>query len=880
MRFARTPFLPAVQLRQNSMRYIGLYLGCALLLCLVSFPNSASSPNDPNFRDNQQRLRRVDSLSLESRNRSNLSAKLNSSISSDNPAWVGKGKYRLLVRIDPLDLESRKSDEMPAEIDLTSEQLHQAVGGDGKIDAASFQVGRYNFSTGKPVNYGKWAYAQTDWEVPYRWYDSSIPEPFPEFMGIINADGQLHYTDHPGWGYLHETLGEWDQGRLAWIHTQEANQPSYYAIYFDFLPAKQEPSTVDRRGFLGDGNERVTDIGPTTTGLRIGRVDTVDWNDDGLTDLLLGFQRGGMVWFPNRGTKEQPSYPYPKLIFTSDGKPIDAGEQAAPLVIDWDGDGLFDVLCGTNMSRVLWYKNIGTKQNPSLKYMGLLMVDGHPLTLPNKPVPESERIYDLDYHPMLAAADWDDDGDIDLLAGGYATGRIYWFSNEGRDKDNLPILKFQGTIDADGQPIDTEWAAAPLVADFDNDGDLDLISGSMAMHTDKDAKPGHELLHMWPDNWGPQSKVDYLYYFENIGDRKHPKLTRRDFPIKGKFHLGHISSPRAADLNGDGLLDLVISEGANIYIYYNIGTATAPLWEYTNKPLEGRWNSAYLGWAIQILPGAKADWNNDGLFDLVVGFSIRLNEGKGNPQLFGPLQSVLPKGEVIFHKSPYGDQWTFTHACDLDSDGKVDYLYGVHEGNIYFHRNLTRGRKKHFDLDGVLLKTRDGQPIKVGLHPVTWDFNVLQGSRVAPTCGDFDRDGKVDLVVADTYGKLRYYRNLSGGTNPVFALPELVGDLTTRTVPTTSDWNGDGWPDIIYSIGGEAYFLPNSGKAGPSRFGPAQKLNVPPLPYETTVMVVDWNGDGDDDIVSSDSYGYFCWADASFMKHGYAKAKLEKMEKR
>jgi len=78
-----------------------------------------------------------------------------------------------------------------------------------------------------------------------------------------------------------------------------------------------------------------------------------------------------------------------------------------------------------------------------------------------------------------------------------------------------------------------------------------------------------------------------------------------------------------------------------------------------------------------------------------------------------------------------------------------------------------------------------------------WDFDVLQGARTTVAAADFNRGGKVDLIVGDTYGKVRHYRNLMGGANPTFAKPEVIADVGTRLVPTIADWNGDGWPDVI-----------------------------------------------------------------------------------
>ena len=50
--------------------------------------------------------------------------------------------------------------------------------------------------------------------------------------------------------------------------------------------------------------------------------------------------------------------------------------------------------------------------------------------------------------------------------------------------------------------------------------------------------------------------------------------------------------------------------------------------------------------------------------------------------------SLLPPGNRIEHPAPRGDGWIFTQLADLDGDGRLDLLYGTHEGHIYLHRNL------------------------------------------------------------------------------------------------------------------------------------------------------------------------------------------------
>lgn len=780
--------------------------------------------------------------------------------SSPTPKWTGKGSHRIIVRVDPYDIGKRKSDEMPTRIHISATDVLPKATYDRRIDVGSFEVEQFDPATGDPISYGKWAYAHAAWEVPYRWYDDSIPEDFPEVVGNIDPDtGELKYVSEKNWGYLYETLGEWRGGHLAWNHTQRGSQPSFYAIYFDLLPPGKTPDALPRRGFVGDGTERIEEKGESTHGLLLSRVEVADWNGDGLLDILVGAERGGIVWYPNRGTKDSPSYPYAKLMFTADGKPLDVGFSATPLVVDWDGDGVQDLLCGAEWNRAVWYKNVGTNKDPKLVYKGLIYTDdGKPFQLPHEPVPEGKGIYKKDYHPVLAAADLDGDGRIDLLAGGYVTGRIYFFKNMGWDKAHLPILHAEGPLTADGKPIDVGWAATPTAADFDGDGLIDIISGDML----ETASGGDSV-----------TSENFLYYFKNVGTRQNPRFTKLPFPVKGKFPPGATAAPRAADLNGDRLLDLVVVENTNLSIYMNVGTRTRPLWQYA-PPLPGKWHTApLLSWTTQVI-----DRNHDGNFDLIDGFTTRLNLGKGNPQMFGPTQSILGPGEKIFHKSPYGDPWSFTYVVDMDGDGKLDILYAVHSGNVYLHRNLSVEKKVHFDDGGILLKTEDGKPINVGFPPGhKWDFDVLQGARATVAAADCDGDGKVDLIVGNTSGKVRYYRNLTGGPNPVFAQPVVIADTGFRVVPKILDWNGDGWPDIL--IGGStASIVYNVGKKADPQFFPAEPLKIPYLPYEATLSAVDWNQDGDMDLLARASYGYTFWFERSFLEHGYAPATPTKME--
>jgi len=755
-----------------------------------------------------------------------------------SPAFNGTdARHHVRVRVPPRDIGRRARDEMPAEFRLNAADF----AGDRRLDLSSLQIVRHDPASGKDIS----------GPLPLRWYDDAIPYDFPECEQNIHAtDGlKLTFVSRPRWGEFYNVLGDGKAGRLVWMHTQEKRQASLYTISFRLLPPGKAPDRMPPRGFVGDGSHRCRQVGSSTTGMIHSRVAVADWNGDGLPDLLVGGARGGVLFYPNLGSRTRPEFRHARILFTADGKPLDVGWSAAPLAVDWDGDGVTDLLCGGERNRILFFRNAGTNSAPRLVNKGFVTVDGLPLELPITPVPKSPPgVYTLDYYPVLDAVDWNGDGRIDLLAGGYITGRIYFYENTGKNADGTPRLKFRGPLQADGKPLNVgDWAAAPCAADFDGDGDLDLIAGNMPMSA----------------GGGDDSDAEhFLRYYENVGTRTSPRLVERPFPHTGKFPDANLATPRAIDLDGDGLLDLVVSAGENIFIFFNKGTRQAPKWHVHNKPLPGIWSSAPLPtFGVQFL-----DWYGTGGKDILTGLTMYRDLGHGQYQP----DALLPAGNRIDHPAPRGDGWTFTQLADLDGDGKRDLLYGTHEGHIWLHRNLG-GRPPRFEGHGVRLETADAQPLHVGpAAGQKLDFDVLQGARTTFTAADFDGDGLVDLVVGDTYGKVRHYRNVGTRARPRFAAGELIGDMKIRMVPYAADWDGDGRMDVVASAAsGEIVLYRNQGN---NRFAAAVPIRVPPVPYGPFAAVVDWNGDGDSDLIIGTAYGYCCWFERSFLERAYARA--------
>lgn len=774
--------------------------------------------------------------------------------------WTEPTAFRILARVPPRDIGQRTFDESPTELSIDIAGLlretHKAEA--ARIDLNSLRV--QQLTPAAPAEDPRRSRLRF---APFRWYDAEIPYEFPEFANTVSrTSGEIRRTLRRRGGCFYPAVGDWKRGRLAWRHRQLANAASLYAIYFDLLPADTHPPAAPPRGWVGDGSPRCAERGASTMGTDHCRVEVDDWNGDGLLDLIVGENYGHVLWWPNRGTPQTPNYPYAKFVMDADGMPIDAGMIAAPKSVDWDGDGVRDLLMGTEWNRIVWYRNRGSDARRELVYQGVLTVDGKPLELPISPLTRgNEAVFKRDYYPVLETCDWDGDGDTDLLAGGYITGRIYFYENHARRRDGTPQLRLSGPLLADGTPLNVgHWCAAPSVADFDGDGDLDLLTGNMPMYLRTAAERA--------------DAAPMLQYFENQGSSSEPQLTSQPLPARGSLPRARLATPRSADWDGDGDLDLVVSARENIYLFENMGSADSPEWNVTARPLPCVWGGAPL------TVDRFVDTNGDGWLDIVNDYTIRLNQKQAGFWQWGKPASILPPGEHIAHPSGVGDDWFWPLLEDFDQDGRLDALFGDWHGHVWLHRNRSTDNQRRFDLKGVKLQAA-GKPIKVG--PIGQDpktnFAALQGARTVLAVADFDRDGKLDLAVGDTYGVVRHYRNVGDRQRPSFAAPQTIGDLGIRLLVDAADWNGDNWPDVVAgAANGRVRIFLNRGAKPGDRFAAGIDPELPPIEQPRT-LAIDLNTDGDVDLFVRGTQGS-CFVERSFLKAGYAQAEIVALQKR
>ena len=161
-------------------------------------------------------------------------------------------------------------------------------------------------------------------------------------------------------------------------------------------------------------------------------VVAVDWNQKGVFDLLLGAKEGGLYLRRNEGTPGKPKFVTTNERVMADGKPfVVPGGLTAPRLVDWNGDGLFDLVCGSFNGGVYLYLNQGKPGQPVFGAPQVLIPPGEGRTGAHSgpgALGEEQEVKARATAPTrptegcyVDVVDYDGDGKLDLLVGGYSS---------------------------------------------------------------------------------------------------------------------------------------------------------------------------------------------------------------------------------------------------------------------------------------------------------------------------------------------------------------------------------------------------------------------------------------------------------------------------
>jgi hypothetical protein len=221
--------------------------------------------------------------------------------------------------------------------------------------------------------------------------------------------------------------------------------------------------------------------------------------------------------------------------------------------VEFNGDGKADILSGCYsdhqpMAGLIWLL-AGTGDGGVAKAVAVNGSDGNPLIIPAS---ESEIVKSICTQP--AAHDWDGDGDLDILTGNFE-GTYFIFVNEGT-KEKVSFNPKPQQIMAGDTPLRLQGGHSGVCpVDWDGDGDADILTGS--------AGGGVFLAENKSTGKGiPQ----FTSFRELIAPASSDGRDDSVPPVKAALPTmpGNDTRVWAADVNGDGKLDLIIGDAARL----------------------------------------------------------------------------------------------------------------------------------------------------------------------------------------------------------------------------------------------------------------------------------------------------------------------------
>jgi hypothetical protein len=342
----------------------------------------------------------------------------------------------------------------------------------------------------------------------------------------------------------------------------------------------------------------------------------------------------------------------------------------------------------------------------------------------------------------VAVADYDNNGFPDLFVTAYGRCTLYHNNGNGTFTD---VTK-QAGLEAPG------WTTSAVWFDYDNDGKLDLFICSFVEFSLKnnvfcgDNKLGRRY-YCIPRVFKPTPNL----LFHNNGDGTFTEVSKGTDIQRA---LGKGLGVVATDVNNDGLMDLfVANDTVQNFLFMNRGKGQ---WEEVGLPAEVAFSAN--GQPRSGMGVDAADFDQDGLQDLFVAnvdqemFSLYRNRGS---ESFADVAYVNGVAQATRLLSGWGLKF-----FDYDNDGQIDLLLANGHPDDMIENYSTQVKYK----EPLLLFKNDGgklRDVSKGAGPAFERSYPARGLAV----GDFNNDGKLDVLIANNGAAPLLLKNVSGDGN-------------------------------------------------------------------------------------------------------------------